>query len=82
MTDEHGLIAEDELEDLGKKRRDILEQHNNLLDQNSYLVRWGQVVAAMLAAGDMSHDEWRERCSRHLQGEALADALKGLEHPE
>ncbi|AKH20493.1 hypothetical protein [Sedimenticola thiotaurini] len=82
MTDEHGLIVEDELDDLGKQRRDMLEQHANLLDKNSYLVRWGQVVAAMLAEGEMSRDEWRERCSRYLQGEPLEDALKGLEHLE
>lgn len=82
MTDEHGLFVENELENLGKKRRDILEQHNNLLDRNGYLIQWGQVVSAMLADGSLTRDEWQARCSRYLEGEPLDTALKGLENPD
>ena len=78
MTDEHGLFVEKELEKLDRKRRQILEQHTRLLEQNAYLVQWGQVAAAMIADGSMSADEWSARCSRYLDGEHLDVALKGI----
>ena len=78
MTDEHGLFVEKELERLDKKRRQILEQHTKLLEKNSYLIQWGQVVAAMIADGSMTTDEWSTRCFQYLDGDRLDIALKGL----
>lgn len=78
MTDEHGLFVEKELEKLDRKRREILEQHTRLLEQNAYLVQWGQVVVAMIADGSMTADEWSARCFKYLDGERLDVALKGI----
>lgn len=82
MTDEHGLFVEKELERLDQQRREILEQHNRLLEKNAYLIQWGQVVAAMLADGSITMDEWSTRCFQYLEGERLDLALKGLKGPE
>lgn len=82
MTDEHGLFVEKELEKLDEKRREILEQHTKLLEKNAYLIQWGQVVAAMIADGSMTVDEWSTRCFQYLEGTKLESALKGLNTPE
>ncbi|MCW8906807.1 MAG: hypothetical protein OQL28_06130 [Sedimenticola sp.] len=82
MTDEHGLFVEKELEKLDRKRREILEQHTRLLEKNAYLIQWGHVVAAMIADGSMTSDEWSTRCFQYLEGERLETALKGINTPD
>jgi len=42
------------------------------------LVAWGVAVEQMLASGEFTVAEWRERCQEHLTGRTLDRALAGL----
>ena len=42
------------------------------------LVAWGVAVEQMLASGEMTAAQWRERCQEHLTGRTLDRALAGL----
>ena len=78
MVTENGLFIEKELELLELKRKQLIEKHEQMIEEKSHLIQWGVVVAAMLQEGTLDAEEWEKSCLRHLTAANLDVAIAAL----